>query len=720
MDSNAAISATLPTTIAIRWLTNVSERLEAALAAQKENLILWVPVVMACGIGTYFGLRFEPPAGLTMGAAAVVMILWVLTWQLRKRAFPLWILCTAIFLFTAGFALSQARAIKIASPMLQKEIKITKVTGTIDVLEEMEEGEGQRYILSDLIIDKLPPAETPNKIRLRVHTGKNLEMSPGDRVEVLAGLSPPSAPVAPGAFDFQRYAFFRQIGAFGYTYETPRIIENRPPQAFTVRLEQFRGDMITRVNAYLTKPSQSSISAAMMTGERSAVSQADNNALQASGLAHMLSISGMHIGMIATTIFFFSRLLMALIPPLVLPFPLKKFAAAAALLGAVAYVLVIGFDNIPAVRSLLMTGLVLVAVMLDRMPFSLRTVGLAAFIVLLIWPDALWTASFQMSFAAVTGLIWFFDASKNFWTRLYSGGGLLRKLALYVIGLCVTSLVATIFTAPFVLYHFQRASVYGIIANLLGVPVLGFIVMPAVVLAYFMMPLGWEQPSLWVMGQGIDIIMMIAHNVAAIPGANIYLPAMPQSVFSWLTAAALISMIWRGRGKWLALLPLAISIIIAVNTVQPDILISSDAKLMAYTPPESAEGMSVSSRVRDRFSAKVWTQRYGLPPDFKPAVWPKEGTGPGGIVCGEGGCRLETDGRRIAFSFDPSTQGEDCTWADILIAGAPVQIRCKTPVVIDFFDLWRDGAHALWLEDGRIETVAAERGKRPWSASPRR
>lgn len=694
----------------------ILEQAESLLAGQKENLILWVPVVLACGIATYFSLKSEPPVALTMGLAAMSFLALVISWPLKEKMFPLWAAGMAVFLFVAGFALAQVRAIHMASPMLEKEIKVTKVTGTIASLEDMEEGAGQRYILTDLAIEKLPPEKTPKNIRLRVRTGDNAALNAGDRVEVLAGLNPPSAPVAPGAFDFQRYAYFRQIGAFGYTYETPRIIGQRPPESFTVKLEQFRESMIARINRALPDASQSSISTAMMTGERAAISKADNDDLQASGLAHMLSISGMHIGMVTTMIFFTVRLLLAAVPFVALRLPIKKYASFLALVGITAYVVVIGTDNVPAVRSLLMTALVLVALMLDRMPFSLRTVGLAALVVLTIWPDALWTASFQMSFAAVAALIWFFEITKDFWARLHRDAGLFRKLALYVAGLCLTSLVAGAATAPFVLYHFQRVSVYGILANLLGVPVLGFVVMPAVVLAYILMPFGWEYPALWAMGQGIDVIMRIAREVAAFPGANIYCPALPLSVFVWMTAAALIVMLWRGRGKWSALLPLLVSMIVAVNARQPDILISSEGKLIAYAPSGEERVMTVSSRTHDRFAAGVWKQRYGLPPDYKPEAWPKEGTGAGGIVCGEGGCRLETGGRKIAFSYEASTHGEDCAWADILIAQQPVDQSCKTSKVIDLFDLHRDGAHALWL-DGKIETVSAERGKRPWTIS---
>lgn len=699
---------------AFRSLPGMASWMEGVLAAQKENLILWVPVFLSCGIGTYFGLGSEPSGTVTLAGAILVTLLWLAAWPFKEKNFPLWIAGTMMFLFAAGFILAQSRTVHVAAPMLEREIKITKLTGTVEVREEMEEGAGERYILSHLSIEKLPPEKTPEKIRLRVRTGENSQISPGDRVEVLAGLNPPSPPVAPGAFDFQRYAYFRQIGAFGYTYETPRILESRPPHSLGARLETFREHMIRRVNAALPDATQSSIAAAMMTGERAAISQTDNNDLQAAGLAHMLSISGMHIGMIATTVFFAVRFLLSLSPALGMRIPAKKIAAGFALVAAAAYVMVIGMDNVPAVRSLLMTGLVLVAVMLDRTPFSLRTVGFAAFIVLAIWPDALWTASFQMSFAAVTALIWFCEITKDWWARLSRDAGLIRKLALYVLGLVATSLVASAATAPFVLYHFQRASIYSVIANLLGVPLLGFIVMPTVVLSYLLMPFGWEKPALWAMGQGLDLIMDIARDVAAIPGANFYFQALPLSVFIWMTAGALIFMLWRGQGKWFAIVPLTVALLIAVNTRQPDILISAEGGLISYYARN--EGMTVSNRVKDRFAAGVWAQRYGLPPDYKPISWSKEGAGPGEIACDEAGCRLEAQGRKVAFSFDPSTRNEDCSWADIMIADYPVR-GCDSPTVIDLISLKIKGAHAVNLATGKVSTVYPEQGDRPWAIS---
>jgi competence protein ComEC len=593
------------------------------------------------------------------------------------------------------------------------------VTGTVSLMEEMEPGAGQRYILSDLHIERLPPGKIPANIRLRARTAENETLQPGDRVEVRAGLNPPAPPAAPGAFDFQRYAYFRQMGAFGFTYETPRIIGQQAPNSFDGGLERFRESMLARIRQSLSDPSEVSIAIAMVTGERSSIPQSDNEAMQVSGLAHMLSISGMHIGMVVTVIFFASRFLMALVQPLALRYPIKKYAALLALAGAAGYVTVIGLDNIPAMRSLLMAGLALAAVMLDRTPFSMRTVALAATFILLVWPDALWTASFQMSFAAVAALIWFYESTRDMWRRMYADAGIVRKLAVYAFGLCLTSLVAGLATAPFVLFHFQRLSLYGVLANLLAVPVLGFIVMPAVVLVYLLLPFGAEGFVLRIMGWGIDLILDIAHGVSALPNANLYFAAWPLAGIVLLAAGGVTLMLWEGKGKWLALIPFIAAVILITTSRPPDILVSSGGKLIAWKPRGEDGAMTVSSRVHDRFSAESWAQRYGYPPGFKPAVWPKEGAGTGGMMCDESGCRVETEGRKIAFSFSVESLADDCAWADILIAAKPVAKPCAAPLTIDLFDALYNGAYAIWL-DGTHENVRDARGDRPWTVTNRR
>ena len=693
-------------------MPRVKEIIEKTLVDQKDNLVLWMPVAFGCGIGAYFGLKAEPAAFVTGSAFALMAALWLLVWPLRERNFPVWLAATGLFLFTAGFAAAQLRAALLDTVMLEKP-GTALVAGAIAGIDALEPGEGIRVVLEDLIIEDVPPEKTPEKVRLRIRNDSGLHV--GDRISVLARLNPPSAPVEPHAFDFQRYAYFSRIGAFGFAYKDPvvEIAAEKPPLRQTP--ENLRRAIRERIEQHVPFP-EAAIVAALITGEMTAVSEEDWEAFRISGLAHMLSISGMHIGLVATVFFFTSRLLMATFPAFALRHPIKKYAAVIALAGALFYTVLAGAP-VPTVRATIMTGIVLIAVLLDRTPFSIRTVALAAMAVLIFWPEALWGASFQMSFAAITALIVVYDVMKPRLSGWYKGAGFIRRLALYFAGVCATTFIASLAVDPFSLYHFQQVGLYSIPANVATAPVMAFAVMPFAVLACLLMPLGLEEWPLHVMAKGVSFVLSVAHETASWPEAAIKIHALPLSVLLCVVAGAFILLFWRGRGKAAALLPFMAAFIFAFSYRPPDILVSADAKLIALR--DERGDYQLSPRAADKFTAENWLRRNGQDIDIIPR-WPEEGEGPQGLQCGEGGCRTERSGQKVAFSFSPVTHREDCNWASVLIAQDPVRIRpCRAALVIDRFSVWREGAHALWL-DGRVETVQSSRGQRPWTVSNRR
>ncbi len=687
-------------------------KIREELSEQRDRLILWSPVFLAIGIGFYFSLKFEPPAIFGIGTLAVVAALWVLFRPLRLeswRGYALWLVTGGVLLIVLGFCTAQFRTGIIQTPVLLKERSPVTVEGRVIVIDKLEEGKGTRIILNDIDIERLEPSITPARIRLKIRQETDLNI--GDRVSVLAGLKPPSAPVEPGAFDFQRYAYFKKLGAFGFAYRAPEVIEHGNAGSFSQNLESLRQVIRSKVEGSLEYPS-AAIATALLTGERTSISEDDWEALRASGLSHMLAISGLHVGLVASVIFMSVRFFMALFPSFALRYPIKKYAAAIALLGALGYTFIVG-GTIPTIRALLMTGTVLCAIMLDRMPFSLRLVAIAAFLVLLVLPESLLGASFQMSFAAVTALIFFYELARPYLSSWHRQAGFIRRLLLYFVGVCMTTVIATLATMPLALFHFQHLAVYGIIANLFAVPLMAFVVMPFAVLGYVLMPLGIEGVGLNIMGLGIDGILSIAHGVTDIPESIQTPAAMPLSALLWFVSAALFCILWRGKGRVLALVPVIFAVIVIVQYSPPDILVSSSGKLTSFR--DSQGKIWISSRQSDRFTGEIWARRNGqLPEDTQ--KWSENPD----ILCGEEGCRVTQNGQRIAFTIHQGGQAEDCAWADVMVSKEPLRVKnCQADTAIGFFDLWREGAHAIWL-DGTVKTVLSERGIRPWTISNRR
>ncbi len=502
------------------------EVLRDDIAAQKDAVILWLPVFLAMGIGLYFASPFEPPVALGGAVWLLSAVVFFFLFPVRQNSAALmggWLLLCFTLCVATGFMAAQLRLLAVKEPLLEKEIGPVMVEGRVADIDLLEPGMGSRMVLEDVAIEKRAADQTPHRVRLKVHDDRGLAV--GTRVRVLAHLNPPSAPVAPGAFDFQRYAYFQKIGAFGFAFEAPEVIGAPERNGFWAAVDRLRQSIAGRIEAHMPYP-QAAFAMALMTGERSAIAEDDWEAIRAAGLAHMLAISGLHIGIVAGMMFFFSRLVMAAWPRLALYHPIKKYAAVFAFAGALVYTILAG-ASVSTVRALFMTGVVLFAIIVDRMPFSLRTVALAALIILLLKPESLFSAGFQMSFAAVTALIFFYETVKPWWSGMYRGGAWPRRTGMYFAGVILTTLVAGSAVAPFSLFHFQQYPMYDIPANILAGPLMAFLIMPSVLLTFFTMPLGLEGLSLTPLDWGISGLLYIARDVAALPNATWNPPGWP-------------------------------------------------------------------------------------------------------------------------------------------------------------------------------------------------
>ncbi len=685
------------------------------LAHERDRLALWLPVFLGSGVATYFALPVEPPLWLGLAVVAGLVGLGV---AVRRRP-ALLMAVIALGVAGGGFTVAQWRTATVAAPMLSERLGPTRVSGRIVAVEVFPKG--SRITLERLRIARLGPERTPETVRIRLR-GKQPELNPGDWVRLRAVISPPPAPAAPGAFDFQRQSYFRRLGGVGFAYGAATLVAESPQtgiDALWLGLERFRQDIAERVRAGLDG-APGAIAAALMTGKRKAIPPPLMDAVRNSGLAHLLAISGLHIGLVAGILFIGLRRVLALVPPLALRFAIKKWAAVAAIAGAFAYAMVAG-ATVPTQRAFLMVGLVLLAVLLDRRGLSMRLVAWAAAVVLLIQPESLLGASFQMSFAAVIALIAAYEVVRD--RRRYGGGGppsWLRRGLLYGGGVALTTLIAGSATAPFALYNFNQVAVYGLVANLVAVPVTAMWVMPWAVLAFALMPLGLETLALTPMGWGVEVVIRVAETVSAWPGAVNVVQAMPTWGLAAVVLGGLWLCLWRRRWRLWGIAGLAAGLATVVLIRPPDILIDGDGKLLAVRTADG--GMAMSSLRTARFSRDVWLRRGGQ--EERAILWPAAGFSPDGrLSCDVLGCIYRAGGHLVALVRHPGALAEDCRIADVVVSTVPVRGRCPSAgTVIDRFDLWRWGGHALWLEaDGvRVESVDQHRGNRPWVVRARR
>jgi competence protein ComEC len=360
------------------------------------------------GIALYFALPREP----AVTTVPIVLLPAIAAVFLTRRRPAMLVSAGLILVFAMGFSLAQIRARVVEAPVLRAELERVVVEG--EVMEIELQPTGQRVTLTRLKIGDLAPALTPSRIRLRVVVDQP-ELSAGQRVAGLADLSPPQGPAAPGSYDFRRDAYFQRLGAIGFSYGRMRILSPRLEQSGPGRLwdgvmhgiSDLRRAIALRIVEQLPER-PGALAVALVVGDQRAIAKADVEAMRDSGLAHILSISGLHIGLAAGLVFFSVRAVLALIPPLALAQPIKKWAAGAAILSAFFYAILAGWTT-PTQRAFIMGGLVFAAIMIDRSPISLRLVAVAAMLTLVMRPEALMGASFQMSFAAVFMLIVAFE-----------------------------------------------------------------------------------------------------------------------------------------------------------------------------------------------------------------------------------------------------------------------------------------------------------------------
>jgi competence protein ComEC len=681
----------------LRWPS-----LARALEREADRWALWLPVWVGLGISVYFSAPTEPvlwAAGLSVVAAYVA-------WRLWRHGTLGPVLMAGLAAAAVGFGAAALRTHQVAAPFLAIPMKAVAVTGTLETVEVRPE-RGPRLTLTVEQFGDWPPEQAPR--RIRVSLLKSVEgLAPGMRIKLRADLSPPARPVVPGGYDFARAAFFQQIGAVGFTFQAPEIlpdaIRDTPSLAAFVRaidadLRAARAAIAERIRQAL--PGQTgAIASALITGERGPISEATEDAFRDSGLAHLLVISGLHMAIVTGAAFLFLRSGLALVPSLALRLATKKWAAIIAAVLATAYLLISG-GAIATVRAYVMVLVMLVAVLLDRPAIALRNVAIAALIILLIRPESLLSAGFQMSFAAVVALVAAYEAIRDRGrnTSRFSERGRLGRAVLWIAGIGLTTVIASAAVAPIAAYHFQRSQQYALLANIIAGPVMNIWVMPFALLAMLAMPFGLEGLPLWLMGQGIALTQATAQWIAGLPGAMILVPAMPWIAFVTIIGGGLWLAIWRRRWRlWGVVLIAGGLASAAVLREPPDILVGRDADVVAV---REAGGALAIMGSRGRWVVERWLLNDGDSRDAADVMRA------GRKFCDANSCTMTVDGRRVTLTKHPRAFADDCAAADVLIVGFARAAPCQSArLVIDQQRVTHAGAHAIQFRQAGEATLA--------------
>jgi competence protein ComEC len=679
-------------------------------AAQGERWVLWAPVAAGLGAAGYFALLDEPSLVLAGGLAALALAgaLAAARWS-RSR---LLLVAAALAAFAAcGFAASALRTAAVAAPVVPAGLGVVTVEGfVLDVVSAS--AERPRILLAPTWIQGLSPQATPARIRITVRDGL---IGPGQAITVRALLNPPPPPSAPGAYDFARDAFFDRIGGSGLALGRPQVVSLAPaPLRFRIgmAIDAGRWSLARRLVDRMG-PRTGGLAAALVTGHQAWLAEDDVQAMRDSGLAHILSISGIHMAIVGGFLFAGARLLIAAWPWAALRVPAKKVAAAGALLAVLVY-LVISGQPPPAQRAAITAGVAFLAVLLDRRALTLHSLAVAALVVLALQPEAVTQPGFQMSFAATAALLAMAEAWPRASREIQVPFAIraVQAVRTWLLAGFMVSFVAGLATGPFAIQHFNRVTVWGLPANLLTEALSSLVVLPALAIGAVGVALGGGGTALALADWGLKLTADVAHAFAGFPNAVLTVASAPAWALPVSFLGLLFVGLWKGRLRWLGL-PFFAMVTLAPRPPTPAAWIAAEGANAAIV----AQGKATPLRTTQRFGYELWSRRRGFTPldDPEPEIARL-------FDCNRDGCiphddtpvRLAGWWRRIPPR--PEQLAELCAGAEVVVLRTG-EGACPSALVLGQRALAAGGAAELYRTKAgwRIVWAQALRGKRPWS-----
>ncbi|TJV05023.1 MAG: ComEC/Rec2 family competence protein [Mesorhizobium sp.] len=697
---------------------------------------LLVPVYLAIGAIGYFSLAAEPDFARPVAVVALMGFLAIVSRSWPKTHLFL----TAALLCALGLLAAKVETWRTGTQMLGSEIS-TQLSGRVVSIEEMETG---RIRLTIDVTSTARPKLRYAPERVRISARKiPPEMTAGSLITGYAKLLPPTGPVRPDSYDFSFDSYFAGIGGSGFFLGNPKVVAaddgGMPLSArLSSAIENAREAIADHIRGSVGG-AEGEIAAALIVGVRAGIPDEINEAMRRTGIYHIISISGLHMALVAGTIMGLLRGAFALFPDFSARRPVKKYAAAAALFSIAAYLVISGVV-VAAERSFIMLAVMLIAVLFDRAALTMRNLAISAIAVILVSPHEVVGPSFQMSFAATAALVGAYAG----WADHRAGktrppppkrslpGFLTRKFLLATGGLAMTSIIAGSATALFAIWHFQRVSPLSLFANLAVMPIVSVVMFLAVASA-LLMPFGLDAPSLYLMGKGLTAMIAISAWISERSPVDAVGLISQQSVL--LVAIALVIATMATTWLRLAALPFALAgLLVVSDTRTPDVLVSEDARLVAL--PIGGGELAVSRARPNEFTVDNWKRALRSETIILPEMFDKAdgqfdiadtvSLPPGApFYCTDGVCLARhPSGAIIAHVEDRKDTWKACGFADLIIVNdATAYDACHNPLVLVVTkrQLARKGSAAIFFDRQSATgpptiSFAVDSPYRPWHA----
>jgi competence protein ComEC len=682
----------------------VLQTIEKTLEQQRDQLPLLVPVAIGLGIVGWqiSGTGFWP----IWACAAIGLILLMFGQGVSSR------LSRTIFwgvaLFSIGFGAIALKSALGPADTLRKPW-IGTLNAQIESVEDVSARNIVRYVLRTGDNDVLPA-----KVRVNVPlTEHRREFQSGAIIQVKARLMPPPGPALPRSYDFARQAWFLGLGATGSALSPPKLLS--PSAGGKAFWSSKREALAGHIRRAMT-PETGAIGSALLVGSRGAISEGDAEALRNSGMAHLLSVSGLHVTAVVGGTFILISRLLALFPWFALRFSVPVVAAAVSAIVAIGYTLLTG-SEVPTVRACIAALLILTALAMGREALSLRLLAVGASFVLLFWPEALAGPSFQLSFAAVATIIALHESPlMKRWT-IRREEPITFRLCRSVLSLLITGLFIELALAPIALFHFHKSGLYGAIANIFAIPLTTFFVMPLQIIGLILDGVGLGAPFWWLAGQGVSAIIMLAHWVSSAPGAVVMLPSMPRWAFGCIVLGGLWAVIIVGKPRFWGFVLALIGLSAMAIAPRPDLLVTGDGRHVAIVD-KSGDLVLLRPGAGD-YAVTMLSENAAFKGEPQAIdTWP-------GAQCSADICSFSIEqgernwaiiATRSSYLVPVMEMAAACKRADIVISERYLPWSCKPrwfKADRDFLE--RNGGLAIYFNNSRVDTVAQTTVHQPWS-----
>lgn len=684
----------------------VSAAMERIAIEQWHQLAVFIPVLLSAGILIWFAYGH---AGL-WPLLAVSFAAIALAFRLPKDTALRRICITSCTLIVAGFLLMSWRVSTVEGQRLDTPWsgRIYARVLNVDARKTLD----KEY----LYLDTEERQDLPPKIRVfRTLSTATPVLDVGDVVIVRVRLMPPLGPAIPGAYDFARRAFFDQIGATGSINGAVRVVSKQPNRT---NPHWLRDPLSKHVQSRIAGD-EGAIAAILASGDRGPISAKADEWMRLSGMAHLLSISGLHVTALVGAVYLLIARSLALFPYVALRISVGAVAAVGGAVAAIFYTWLSG-SEVPTIRSCIAALCVLLAMALGRDPLSMRMLAVGATIILAMWPESVVGPSFQLSFAAVATIIALHDsapmrdlreraAQRSFWFRFGAGA----------FSLFLTSLLIEIILSIIALYHFHETGLYGALANMIGIPLTTFVIMPAIAAALVLDSVGLGAPVWWVAEIGLTFLLDIAEWAATAPGSALLMPAYSAWGYAGFAMGLCVLLLFKGRLRWVGFAPLAGGVLAMMLSPAPDVLIDSSGRHLAIRAStgqayflRSGQGEFVSEMMQEQMS------QYGafLPIESSPDARCNDHVCLVTAKSGRANNPLSIMVTRTNRYLDYPALIAACSTADIVVSERALPKACAPKwMKLDRYTLRRSGGVSIFSKDQTMRSVANEQSHLPWS-----